>query len=80
MKQTIYLDNNATTYLDPVVAERMHDLNMLGVANPASQHAAGRNALHLLEQAKSDILGSVGDILGSVCGWTDMSEGINSFP
>ena len=56
----IYFDNNATTYLDPVVAERMHELSLAGVANPASQHSAGRQALHLIEEAKSTILDSVG--------------------
>ncbi len=56
---TIYFDNNATTLLDPVVAERMHDLAIQGVANPASQHSMGRLALEILEDAKSAILESV---------------------
>lgn len=55
----VYLDNNATTLLDPVVANRMHELALEGIANPASQHAAGRRALSLLEEAKSAILESV---------------------
>lgn len=65
MKPAIYLDNNATTFLDPLVAQRMHELNLAGVANPASQHAPGRQALHLLEQAKSDILQCVGAALAT---------------
>ncbi|MFK7737560.1 MAG: cysteine desulfurase family protein [Pirellulaceae bacterium] len=55
----IYFDNNATTHLDPVVAERMHALNLEGISNPASQHRCGRQALRILEQAKSDIIESV---------------------
>ncbi len=56
MIEPIYLDNNATTHLDPLVAERMHELNVMGVSNPASQHRQGRQALQLLEEAKSQIL------------------------
>lgn len=56
----IYLDNNATSHMDPVVAERMHELNLLGVSNPASQHRQGRQALHLLEAAKSELLDLIG--------------------
>lgn len=60
MPSAIYFDNNATTHLDPVVAERMHELNLEGISNPASQHSSGRRALHLLEEAKSQILECVG--------------------
>ncbi|MFN3192452.1 MAG: cysteine desulfurase family protein [Aureliella sp.] len=57
---SIYFDNNATTHLDPVVAERMHALHCEGTSNPASQHRPGRQALRLLEEAKASILNSVG--------------------
>ena len=60
MSASIYLDNNATTHIDPIVAERMHELNLAAICNPASQHQPGRHALHLLEEAKSEILRSVG--------------------
>lgn len=56
---SIYFDNNATTHMDPVVAECMHSLNLEGIANPASQHRPGRRALSLIEEAKTDILKSV---------------------
>ena len=56
---TIYFDNNATTHLDPIVAKLMYELNLQGISNPASQHRAGRDALHLLEEAKTTILDSV---------------------
>ena len=59
-RSTIYFDNNATTHIDPVVAERLHELNLAGISNPASQHRPGRRALHLLEEAKSEILELVG--------------------
>lgn len=56
---SIYFDNNATTHMDPVVAECMHALNLEGIANPASQHSQGRRALSLIEEAKTDILKAV---------------------
>jgi cysteine desulfurase len=56
----IYLDNNATSVMDPEVAEWMYRLECEGVANPASQHRAGRQALRILEDAKDSILRSLG--------------------
>lgn len=58
----IYLDNNATTRIDPVVAERMYELHSSGVANPASQHRSGRHALALLEEAKEAVARVVGAV------------------
>ena len=59
---SIYLDNNATTVIDPEVAAELHRLQTSGLANPASQHRLGRQALHLLEAAKESILVSVGGV------------------
>lgn len=56
----IYLDNNATTLMDPIVIKHMHELALEGLANPASQHYEGRRALHLLEEAKTTIMECVG--------------------
>ena len=52
----IYLDNNATTRIDPTVVERMHELMQLRLANPSSQHAAGRQARQIVEQSRESIL------------------------
>jgi cysteine desulfurase len=49
----LYLDHNATTPLLPEVAEAMALVSDL--ANPASQHAAGRRARQVLEQARDSI-------------------------
>jgi cysteine desulfurase len=51
----IYLDNNATTRLDPEVAEAMGRVWALGPLNPSSQHRAGRRARNLLDEAISEI-------------------------
>jgi cysteine desulfurase len=56
----IYLDNNATTMMDPQVAQYMFELERQGMANPASQHRAGRQALRILEDSKCTVLQSLG--------------------
>lgn len=55
----IYLDNNATSYLDSVIAARMHELAQEKLANPASQHSAGRRARMIVESARDRILAGV---------------------
>lgn len=51
----IYLDNNATTALDPRAAERMMQCFQSGALNPASQHAVGRRARQQLDEAVETI-------------------------
>lgn len=52
---SIYLDHNATTPLDPAVADAMAAVWAAGPTNPASQHAWGRQARHWLEEAREGI-------------------------
>jgi cysteine desulfurase len=59
--QTIYLDNNATTLILPEVAQAMAECFAAGYANPASQHAPGRRARAVLEDAREGI----GRLLGA---------------
>jgi cysteine desulfurase len=59
MRQTIYFDNNATTFMDSEVAGLLAELYRRPLANPGSQHRSGRQALALLEEAKSDLLSLV---------------------
>jgi cysteine desulfurase len=63
---SIYLDNNATTRIDPRVAQAIHDCHLAGHVNPASQHRMGRQTRRVLEQARD----TVGRILG--CHLSDM--------
>lgn len=52
----IYLDNNATTALDPRVATKIVEAFQSGPANPSSLHASGRRWRHRLDQA-IDVIG-----------------------
>ena len=52
----IYLDNNATTPIDPHIAWLMCELQLEALANPASQHRLGRLSLRRLEDAKDLLL------------------------
>ena len=56
----IYFDNNATTRLDPVVAETMYHVALKGTANPASQHQAGRQARKILEASRDALARHLG--------------------
>jgi cysteine desulfurase len=49
--ELIYLDNNATTPIDPRVVAAMSEVWQSGPLNPASQHAAGRRARAMLDDA-----------------------------
>jgi cysteine desulfurase len=57
----IYLDNNATTQIHPEVAEVVVRQMRDAFANPGSQHAAGRRARVVLEDARE----SIAQILGA---------------
>ncbi|MFO0176456.1 MAG: aminotransferase class V-fold PLP-dependent enzyme, partial [Planctomyces sp.] len=52
MQPSIYLDNNATTQIAPEVLQAMTECWEAGFANPVSQHAFGRAARTLLEDAR----------------------------
>jgi cysteine desulfurase len=56
----IYLDNNATTRIDPQVLQAMADCWDAGPVNPASQHGGGQQARRILEDARLRILRGLG--------------------
>ncbi len=55
-----YLDNAATTPLDPVVAEAMQPYLRDSFGNPSSLHQAGRAARAAVETARSQVAGLLG--------------------
>jgi cysteine desulfurase len=56
----IYLDNNATTPLDPRVREGMLPFLAEQFGNPSSPHAAGRAARAAIEKARAQVSALVG--------------------
>lgn len=56
----IYLDNNATTALDPEVLDVMQPYLAGFVGNPSSRHAMGRVARRALDQARRTIADCLG--------------------
>jgi cysteine desulfurase len=56
----IYLDNNATTRIDPRVADAMQRCHLARHGNPASQHAVGRRARRVVENAREQIAKALG--------------------
>lgn len=58
--QSIYLDHNATSPLLPAAAEALRAAWATAWANPASQHAAGRAARRVLEDARERVVRLLG--------------------
>jgi cysteine desulfurase len=56
----IYLDYNATTPIDPRVAEAMTPFLSGGFGNPSSIHSEGRKAKAALEEARERVAGGLG--------------------
>jgi cysteine desulfurase len=53
--ERIYLDNNATTPLDPIVGEAMLEALQMPVGNPSSVHWFGKGARKVLEAARGRV-------------------------
>jgi cysteine desulfurase len=64
--EAIYLDHNSTTPIDPRVVEAMSRAWRDAGANPASQHAPGRKARRMLEDAREGIAGLLGAKTGGM--------------
>lgn len=74
----LYLDNNATTQVDPAVVEAMLPWLREGYGNPSSAYRLGRQAHDAIEEARARVAGLLGcapsEILFTSCG----SESINT--
>ena len=56
----IYLDNNATTAIDPAVVRAMAEVWHGGAGNPSSTHAAGRAARQVIDRAGREVAARLG--------------------
>lgn len=72
MTDRIYLDNAATTPLDPAVIAAMTAVMQQNYGNPSSIHAEGREARTLIEKARRSVAqhinASIGEIFFTSCG------------
>ncbi len=55
VRDSVYLDNNATTPIDPIVREAIIPYLDAGFGNPSSIHRQGRDALVALETARRQV-------------------------
>ncbi|MEL7160010.1 MAG: cysteine desulfurase family protein, partial [Bacteroidota bacterium] len=62
----IFLDNSATTPLDPDVLSTMTDVMANNYGNPSSIHAEGRKARALIEQARKTVANVLNCSIGEV--------------
>lgn len=60
LKDTIYLDHNATTPLDPAAATAMSEVMEEDFGNPSSAYALGKRAKERIEQARHDLASLLG--------------------
>jgi len=73
----IYLDYNATTPIDPRVAEAMQPYLTGGFGNPSSIHAEGRKAKAALEEARQRVASCLGCQVSEVVFTSGGSESNN---
>lgn len=64
--QSIYLDHNSTTPIDPRVVDTIADYQKMGYVNPASQHLLGQRARADLELLRSEMIEMLGGQPGGV--------------
>jgi cysteine desulfurase len=73
----IYLDYNASTPVDPVVAEVMRELLDSAWGNPSSAHWAGAPAREVVEEARHQVAGLLGCSPGEIIFTSGGSEANN---
>ena len=62
----IFLDNSATTPLDPAVLARMTEVMSTHYGNPSSIHAEGRTARSLIEDARKTVANALNCSIGEI--------------
>lgn len=79
---TIYLDNNATTRIDPAVVEAMMPYLTDLYGNPSSMHSFGGNVAGAIAKARGQVAGLIGaspeEILFTSCGTESDNAAIRS--
>lgn len=76
-KDFIYLDNNATTPVDPRVLDAMMPYLTINFANAASRHKVGLNANQAVNEAREQIATLIGSKPSEIVFTSGATEGIN---
>ncbi len=81
--RTIYLDNNATTAVDPLVLEAMMPFLVEHYGNPSSMHEFGGNVANAIEKAREQVASCLGaahpsEIVFTSCGTESDNTAIRS--
>src|SRR2546423_13065641 len=80
--QIIYLDNNATTQLDPAVIEEMLPFLTDYYGNPSSGYTFGRQVRHAIDTARERVAALLGcepsEIVFTSCGTESNNAAVNS--
>ncbi len=74
---SVYLDNNATTFIDPQVVEVMDAIYKESLGNPSSMHKFGQRARQLLVDAKTRVAQYFGVSSQEVLFTSGATEGLN---
>ena len=78
----IYLDNNATTAVDPAVVEEMLPFLVRHYGNPSSGYRIGKEVSDALEKARERVAGLIGcepgEVLFTSCGTESTNAAIDS--
>jgi len=81
-EQIVYLDNNATTQLDPAVIEEMLPFLTQFYGNPSSGYSFGRQVREAIELARERVAGLLGcepgEIVFTSCGTESNNAAVNS--
>jgi cysteine desulfurase len=81
-EQIVYLDNNATTQLDPAVIEEMLPFLTQFYGNPSSGYSFGRQVRQAIELARERVAGLLGcepgEIVFTSCGTESNNAAVNS--
>jgi cysteine desulfurase len=81
-EQIVYLDNNATTQLDPAVIEEMLPFLTQFYGNPSSGYSFGRQVREAIELARERVAGLLGcepgEIVFTSCGTESNNAAMNS--